>query len=182
MHFVLQLLRHGLLASNTVYRFQRAVLTPFWAHVSLCSSHGSFQVVPGGGQAKFPLVLMVPHVQSFSQKMEYVINGCQFFTFEASPASAKPLAPAWESLLLECLCMPWHRQRLAMAGYVCSTLPVLSAYHAWDPETSVLPSSTCHARSCSVYAVLVTGCPQAPSEQTSKRQPPACRSGLRWFR
>ena len=64
-------------------------------------SHGYFQVVPGGGQAKFPLVLMVPHVQSFSQKVEYVINGCQFFTFEASPDPNKSLVTAWDLSCLE---------------------------------------------------------------------------------
>ena len=142
-------------------------------------------MVPGGGQAKFPLVLMVPHVQSFSQKVEYVINGCQFFTFEANPASAKPLAPAWESLLLERLCMPWHQQS-SNTGYgrlrvLYATFAVWLSCLGCHPETSVLPLSMTHAESCNVYAVLVTGCPQALSEQTRKRQPPACRSGLRWF-
>ena len=61
------------------------------------------QVVPGGGQAKFPLMLMVPHVQSFSQKVEYVINGCQFFTFEASPCSSQVPGPCLEPLLLDTL-------------------------------------------------------------------------------
>lgn len=40
------------------------------------------QVIPPGGVAKFPVVLCVPHVTSFQQQVEYVINGCHFFSFE----------------------------------------------------------------------------------------------------
>ncbi|KAK9828703.1 hypothetical protein WJX72_001600 [[Myrmecia] bisecta] len=57
----------------------------------LAASEHVSQVIPPGATAKFPIGLCVPHVTSFHQTVEYVVNACQIFSFEVR-AEVVPVA------------------------------------------------------------------------------------------